>query len=157
MWSGNMTNSVDSFRVYFKRLHSKAKMPTYATMGDAACDLYSVKDYVIKPGKWLLVRTGFAMEMGSNSFEAQIRPRSSLAVKHGVTVLNSPGTIDWGYRGEVKVVLINHGDKDFAIKEGDRIAQMKFALVFKGIFIDVGEKELSLTERSDGGFGSTGK
>ena len=147
---------VNDIRVYYKKLHSKAIVPTYAKPGDAACDLYAVENVQIPVRGIRLIHCGFAMEM-PEGFEAQIRPRSGLAVKYGITVLNSPGTVDWGYRGEIMVPLINHGDKPFVIKPGDRIAQMKFAPVYRGHFLDVGENELSLTNRGQGGMGHTGR
>jgi len=146
---------MNDIKVYYKKLHSKAKIPTYAKPGDAACDLYAVEDYSIPSGKMRLIHLGFAMEM-PKGFEAQIRPRSGLAVEHGVTVLNSPGTVDNGYRGEIMTPLINHGHKPFTIKAGDRIAQMKFAPIFAGHFLDVGDNDLSGTTRGVGGMGHTG-
>jgi dUTP pyrophosphatase len=142
-------------KIMYKKLHSRAKMPTYATQGDAACDLYAVEHHTVGSGQMCLVPLGFAIEI-PEGFEAQIRPRSGLAVKNGVTVLNSPGTIDSGYRGEIKVPIINFGDKPFMIKPGDRVAQMKFAPVYMGHFLDIGDNELTSTVRNHGGFGHTG-
>jgi len=147
---------MNDIKIFFKKLHSKAKIPTYAKPGDACCDLYSVEDYTINAGKICLVSMGFSMEM-PDGIEAQIRPRSGNAFKYGVTVLNSPGTIDCGYRNEIKVILINLGDKPFAIKVGDRVAQMKFSPVYTGHFLDVGENKLSISVRDKGGLGHTGK
>jgi dUTP pyrophosphatase len=107
----------------------------------------------IKPGERMLIPTGLSIAL-PEGFEAQIRPRSGLAIKNGITVLNSPGTIDADYRGEIKVILINHGQETFTVNHGDRIAQMVFAKVSK-ISWDVTEK-LPDTERGSGGFGSTG-
>jgi dUTP pyrophosphatase len=127
--------------------------PKYQTEGAAGIDLASNEDVVIKSGTYVIVGTGLsiALPMG---LEAQIRPRSGLAAKHGVTVLNSPGTIDCDYRGEIKVMLINHGADDFIIKKGDRIAQMVIAKYEQVEFIIV--EELDETNRGTGGLGSTG-
>lgn len=145
---------MNDLRIYFKRLSKKAKIPKYSKSRDACCDLSVIENYVVKPGDIILARTGFAMAL-PEGFEAQVRPRSGLALK-GLFVLNSPGTIDSDYRGEVKIILTNLGKKAIAIREGDRVAQMKFAVVFTGNFLDVGNNELEETERGSGGFGSTG-
>ena len=105
-------------------------LPSYATMGAAGMDLRSAESLTIKPRARALVATGIAIAL-PDGLEAQVRPRSGLAVKHGVTVLNAPGTIDCDYRGEIKVPLINHGDEDFVIARGDRIAQMVIAPVLQ--------------------------
>jgi dUTP pyrophosphatase len=130
------------------------EFPTYATAGAAGLDLRSSEGLTIKPGSRALVATGMAIALPVN-FEAQVRPRSGLAVKHGVTVLNSPGTIDCDYRGEIKVPLINHGTEDFVIARGDRIAQMVIAPVVQVELHEV--SELDETTRGAGGFGSSGK
>ena len=109
---------------------------------------------VLAPGKHAMVPTGLAIAL-PDGFEAQLRPRSGLAAKHGVTVLNSPGTIDADYRGEIQVILINHGAEPFTIKRGERIAQMVIAPVVQAALVDV--DELSATDRGTGGFGSTGR
>lgn len=109
---------------------------------------------MLRPGAVALVPTGFAYEIPPG-FEMQVRPRSGLAFKHGVTVLNAPGTIDADYRGELKVLLINHGPEPFEIKPGERIAQIVVAPVSAAVFTEV--RELSDTQRGAGGFGSTGK
>lgn len=116
-------------------------------------DLRSVEDLVLPPGKRSLIRTGLVMALPAG-YEAQVRPRSGLALKHGVTVLNSPGTIDAGYRGEVGVILANHGEAPFEIKSGDRIAQLVIASVVSATVVEVAE--LAASERGEGGFGSTG-
>jgi len=120
---------------------------------NSGSDIRSTVATIIKPGQRKLIDCGFKMEIPIG-YEAQIRPRSGLAVKHGVTVLNSPGTLDAGYRGPVKTLLINHGDKDFYINPGDRIAQLVIAKIEHPTFIF--EEELSETERGEDGFGSTG-
>jgi len=131
-------------------------LPFYATTHAAGADLRAAidEDIIIEPGTHVLIKTGFAMALPDN-FEAQIRPRSGLALKHGITVLNSPGTIDADYRGEVGIILINHGDTPFTVQRGDRIAQMVIAPFVQADFMAVGT--LSETERGEGGFGSSGK
>jgi dUTP pyrophosphatase len=129
-------------------------LPGYATTGAAGLDLRAAEALTIKPSARALVATGIAIALPEN-FEAQVRPRSGLAVKFGVTVLNSPGTIDCDYRGEIKVPLINHGTEDFAIARGDRIAQMVIAPVTQVQLTEV--SELSETTRGANGFGSSGK
>jgi dUTP pyrophosphatase len=129
-------------------------LPAYATTGAAGMDLRSAENLTIKPGARALVATGIAIALPEKT-EAQVRPRSGLAVKHGITVLNAPGTIDWDYRGEIKVPLINLGDVDFVIARGDRIAQMVFARVEVVTLDEV--TTLDETVRGDGGFGSSGR
>lgn len=131
-------------------------MPEYATKGAAGMDLRAnVKEtVVIAPQERTLIGTGLYLSI-PEGFEAQIRPRSGLALKHGITVLNSPGTIDSDYRGEIKVLLINHADTPFEISNGDRIAQMVFAKVELGVFTTV--KVLPASSRGEGGYGHTGK
>ena len=135
--------------------NNKSELPDYQTDRAAGMDLRAsiTNSIVIKPGKSTLVPTGLAMSL-PGGYEAQVRPRSGLAAKFGVTVLNSPGTIDSDYRGEVKVILINHGDEPFEINDGDRIAQMVIASVVQATVIAV--EELDTTTRGAGGFGSTG-
>ncbi|EFL88232.1 dUTP diphosphatase [Ahrensia sp. R2A130] len=129
------------------------ELPAYETAGSAGFDLKAAEDLTIEPGERALVATGLAMALPSGH-EGQVRPRSGLAVKHGITVLNSPGTVDEDYRGEVKVPLINHGHEAFVITRGMRIAQMVVAPVVQ---VDVAEvDELDDTSRGSGGFGSTG-
>lgn len=129
-------------------------IPKYQTQGSAGCDVYSNEYLTIKPGKRAMVATGLKIELPPG-FEAQVRPRSGLAAKHGITVLNSPGTVDEDYRGEIKVILLNTGDEEFIINKGDRIAQLVFCRVFRGIYQPV--ESLNATSRGEGGFGSTGK
>ncbi len=136
-----------------KRIHPDAILPQYAHQGDAGMDLYSVIDASISPGGIQLVKTGIIMELPQNT-EAQIRPRSGLALKHGITVLNTPGTIDEGYRGEIGVILINHGTENFEVKKGMKIAQAVIKPTLTANIIEI--DELSETSRSSGGFGSTG-
>jgi dUTP pyrophosphatase len=117
-------------------------------------DVVAGEDCVIPPGEWRAVGTGMYLEI-PEGFECQVRPRSGLALREGVTVLNAPGTIDSDYRGEVRIILINHGRKTFRISRGDRIAQLVFASVAKAS-LQI-EESLSQTDRGTGGFGSTGK
>ncbi len=128
-------------------------LPAYETTGAAGMDIRAAEETVLKPGARCLMPTGFAMAL-PQGFEAQVRPRSGLAVKHGVTVLNAPGTIDCDYRGEIKVPLINHGRQDFVIARGDRIAQMVIAAVTQATWIEV--ETLDETQRGGAGFGSSG-
>ena len=137
----------------FKRLNPDAVLPAYAHPSDAGMDLRSVADLEIPRGGRALVPTGLVILLPAN-YEAQVRPRSGLALKRGVTVLNSPGTIDSGYRGEIGVVLANFGDETFTIKKGDKIAQLVIAPVIQP---QVEETDaLDGTDRGAGGFGSTG-
>ena len=146
---------MNDIRIFYKRMHPDAKIPKYATLKAACCDLHAVEEVKIPVGKIRLVPLGFAMAL-PEGFEAQIRPRSGLAVKYGITVVNTPGTIDADYRGEVKVALINLGQEPYTISVGDRIAQMKPSPVYKGHFLDVGFNDLDDTTRGGGGFGHTG-
>ena len=128
--------------------------PSYATTGAAGLDLRAAEAAQLEPGARYLMPTGFAIALPEN-YEAQVRPRSGLAVKFGITVLNSPGTIDADYRGEIKVPLINLGQQAFHIVKGDRIAQMVIAPVQQVELVEV--KSLDQTARGSGGFGSSGK
>ena len=137
----------------FKRIHPDAVLPSYAHPSDAGMDVRSVDDLVVPAGKRALVHTGLIMALPP-MYEAQVRPRSGLALKNGVTVLNTPGTIDSGYRGEVGVILANFGDEDFVVKKGDKIAQIVIAPVTQPA---IEETEIvDETDRGAGGFGSTG-
>ena len=128
-------------------------LPHYATGGAAGMDVLSAEAVTLKPGQRHAVATGLAMAI-PEGFEIQVRPRSGLALKHGITVPNTPGTIDSDYRGELKVILINHGPDNFAIARGDRIAQLGLAPVVQAAWDEV--EELDDTSRGAGGFGSTG-
>jgi dUTP pyrophosphatase len=141
----------DTLRV--RKLNPDAILPSYAREGDAGLDLFAVKQVIIEPGTSALVPTGIAIELPSGT-EAQVRPRSGLALKHAVTVLNTPGTVDEGYRGEVGVILINHGTSSFTVSAGMKIAQMVVSPRVQVAVVEVAE--LSDTERGSGGFGSTG-
>ncbi|AER66457.1 deoxyuridine 5'-triphosphate nucleotidohydrolase Dut [Thermovirga lienii DSM 17291] len=129
-------------------------LPKYATEGSSGMDVVAAEECVLQPGEWKAVGTGLFMEIPSG-YECQVRPRSGLALRDGVTVLNAPGTVDSDYRGEVKVILINHGKQPFKISRGDRIAQLVFAKVEKAELHL--KEELTATVRGSGGFGSTGK
>ena len=137
----------------FKRIHPDAVLPAYAHPSDAGMDVRSVVDVVIPPGGRALVPTGLVMLLPP-MFEAQVRPRSGLALKHGVTVLNTPGTIDSGYRGEVGVILANFGDSNFAVRKGDKVAQIVVAPVTQPEIVET--DTVDETDRGAGGFGSTG-
>lgn len=130
--------------------------PTYATPASAGLDLRANLEspFILEPGDYKMIPTGLFMEL-PEGFEAQVRPRSGLAFKHGITVLNSPGTIDADYRGEIGVILINHGKSSFTVNDGERIAQLVVAK-FEQITWEE-SAELSSSERGEGGFGSTGK
>ncbi len=128
-------------------------LPDYATEGAAGMDVVSAEDLELAPGARHAVATGLAMAIPPG-FEIQVRPRSGLALKHGITVPNTPGTIDSDYRGELKVILINHGDETFSVRRGDRVAQLVLAPVTRGSWLEV--DELGDTARGEGGFGSTG-
>jgi dUTP pyrophosphatase len=129
-------------------------LPSYATPGAAGLDVVAAEDFDLAPGQRHAVATGFAVAIPPG-FEIQVRPRSGLAFKHGLSVPTAPGTIDSDYRGELKVLLINHGDAPFAIRRGERIAQLVPAAVVLARFEEV--DELDATDRGQGGFGSTGR
>ena len=141
--------------VQVKRLPHGAglPLPAYATSGAAGMDVVSAEEVTIAPGARHAVATGLALAI-PQGYEIQVRPRSGLALKHGITVPNTPGTIDSDYRGELKVILINHGTEPFAIARGDRVAQLVLAPVVQAAWDEV--EELDATERGEGGFGSTG-
>jgi dUTP pyrophosphatase len=145
---------------YLRRLRpdldADIPLPRYMTALSAGMDVCAAnpEDWMLEPGEIKLVPSGFAMAL-VQGFEAQIRPRSGLAIKHGITLINAPGTIDADYRGEVKIALINHGTQPFRIRRGARIAQMIIQKVHRAEFRIV--DHLDATERNDGGFGSTGE
>ena len=143
-------------KVLIKKLNPKAKLPSYKTSGSSGMDLMALIDdtLTIKPNQSVLVPTGLSIAIPDDT-EVQIRPRSGLAAKSNISVLNTPGTIDSDYRGELKIILINHGKEDFLINNGDRIAQMILMPVLKIEFEEV--EDLPETIRGSGGFESTGK
>ena len=148
---------MNKITIKFQRLAhaSDLALPSYATKGAAGIDIAAAIDRprCLQPGEIMAIPTGFAMEMPTG-YEAQIRPRSGLALKNGVTIANAPGTIDSDYRGEIAVILLNNGSRAFTITRGMRIAQMVFAAVTIAIPVEV--NNLDGTERAAGGFGSTG-
>jgi dUTP pyrophosphatase len=129
-------------------------LPSYETEGAAGVDLRASEKALLLPGERAAVATGLRVEI-PEGYEAQVRPRSGIALKNGVTLLNSPGTIDSDYRGEIKVIIINHGSDPFTIDEGDRIAQLVFAPVSRVSWIE--DDDLGCSQRGEGGFGSSGK
>ena len=143
-------------KVLIKKLNPAVQTPTYKTSGASGMDLMAFIEEPIKltPKKSCLVSTGISVAI-SNDYEIQIRPRSGLAAKNNISVLNTPGTIDSDYRGEIKIILFNHGNDDFIIKNNDRIAQMGLMPVHKINFEEVDDLPTSI--RGKGGFGSTGK
>jgi dUTP pyrophosphatase len=141
--------------VLISKLNRDALIPTYAKQGDAGADLYSIEETILAPGQRALVKTGIAIAL-PEGYVGLVHPRSGLALKNGISVVNTPGTIDSGYRGEIGVVLINHDlSESFTIKKGDRIAQLVIQKVEKAKFNIV--EQLPDSQRSQGGYGSTGK
>jgi len=149
------TNPEERVAVQVKRLPhgDDLELPRYATAGAAGMDVVSAEDVTLAPGARHPVATGLALAI-PQGYEIQVRPRSGLALKHGITVPNTPGTIDSDYRGELKVIMINHGAEPFPIARGDRVAQLVLAPVTQAAWDEVAE--LDDTERGAGGFGSTG-
>ena len=143
-------------KILVKKFDKNIKLPTYKTSGSSGMDLvaYIKNKITINPGKTAMVPTGIAVAVPKN-YEIQIRPRSGLAAKKSISVLNTPGTIDSDYRGEIKIILINLSKKSYVVKSGDRVAQMILCPVAKGKLREV--KNLPKTVRDKGGFGSTGK
>ena len=143
-------------KIFIKKLKPSVQLPSYKTNGASGMDLMAFIDKPIelKPGKSCLVPTGLSVAF-SNEYEIQIRPRSGLAAKNNITVLNTPGTIDSDYRGELKIILFNHGNENFVINNNDRIAQMVLTPINKMELEET--NELPETIRGEGGFGSTGK
>ena len=143
-------------KILIKKLHSKVKLPSYKTDGSSGMDLMAFidKPIYILPQKSELIPTGLSIAIPNNT-EVQIRPRSRLAAKNNISVLNSPGTVDSDFRGELKVILFNHGNKEFIVNNEDRIAQMVLMPIIKANFEEV--ENLPETIRGEGGFGSTGK
>lgn len=167
------TKFIKNSEIKVKKLHKDAIIPTRSNPTDSGLDLYSVEEVILEPGKHQMVSTGIAIELPKSietrsldpvisgevftpiiTFEAQIRPRSGLAAKHGITVLNTPGTCDNSYRGTIKVILLNTSKEVFIVEKGMRIAQMVICPVILPKLVEV--DELSDTSRGDGGFGSTG-
>ncbi|KAF0124948.1 MAG: dut [Elusimicrobia bacterium] len=146
---------MSKLEITVQKLAEGARIPAYAHEGDAGVDLYSAVDKVLQPGERALIPTGLKMAI-PHGYEGQVRPKSGLALKHGLTVLNTPGTVDAPYRGEVGVILVNLDPKTpYEIKKGEKVAQMVFNKVEYAYFTEA--KELAETTRGAGGFGSTGK
>ena len=143
-------------KILVKKFDKNIKLPTYETSGSSGMDLvaYIKNKITIKPGKTAMISTGIAVAIPKN-YEMQIRPRSGLAAKKGISVLNTPGTVDSDYRGEIKIILINLSKESFVVKSGDRVAQMILCPVVRAKLKEV--KNLPKTIRDKGGFGSTGK
>ena len=149
----------EAIKIKFKRLDdsfSNIPLPAYKTEGSAGMDICAAinEKIIVKPNSLDLIPTNISVEI-PEGFEIQVRPRSGLAAKHSIGLLNSPGTIDSDYRGEIKIILMNFGKEDFEINPGDRIAQLVLAKTYKADFVE--SKKLKLTDRGDGGFGHTGK
>jgi len=140
-------------QIKIKKIKENAIIPKYVHQGDAGVDIYSTEDYVLKPGERVLVSTGIKIAV-PKGYEAQIRPKSGLALNNGISIVNTPGTIDAGYRGEVGIIAINLGKESFKIEKGKKIAQMVINKVEEAEFEEV--EELDNTTRGEGGFGSTG-
>lgn len=139
--------------VKIKKIKENAIVPSYVHDGDSGVDLFSTEDYELMPGERVLVSTGLKMSIPIG-YEAQIRPKSGLALNHGISIVNTPGTIDSSYRGEIGIIVINLGKTNYKIEEGKKIAQMVINKVENAKFVVV--DELENTHRGDGGFGSTG-
>ena len=144
---------LENLMIKINKIKENAILPHYAHEGDAGVDLYSAENYVLRPGQITLVSTGIKLAI-PKGYEAQIRPKSGLALNHGISVCNSPGTIDSGYRGEIGVIAINHSKEEFKIEKGTKIAQMVFNKIEKAEFEEV--KDFDTTKRGQNGFGSTG-
>ncbi len=150
---------IEKLELKIKRLSGlfdDVDLPAYATPEAAGMDIRAAieSEYTLRPGEFGLIPTNISVEIPTG-YEIQVRPRSGLAAKHGVTILNAPGTIDSDYRGEVKIILINHGKEAFVIKRGDRIAQLVLSKVYHASLVEV--DDLNLTSRNEGGFGHTGR
>ena len=141
-------------KILIKRLDPTVPLPSYAKAGDAGADLATRIDFTINPGERMLVPTGISIAL-PNGYVALVHPRSGLALKHGISMVNTPGTVDAGYRGELQVILINHDlTQPVSFKKGDRIAQLVIQKVERADFVEV--SDLPGSDRSSGGFGSTG-
>jgi dUTP pyrophosphatase len=146
---------MSKLEIAVQKLAADVKMPAYAHEGDAGLDLYSTINHTLQPGERVLIPTGLKMAI-PHGYEGQVRPKSGLALKHGLTVLNTPGTVDAPYRGEVGVILINLDPKTpYEVKKGEKVAQMVFNKIEYATFTEAAD--LTATTRGEGGFGSTGK
>ena len=138
--------------IKFQKLHPDAQVPSYAHTGDAGADVYAVAEVTLQPQDRAAIPTGLAVDIPIG-YEIQVRPKSGLALKHGIGILNSPGTIDAGYRGEIQVIVINFGKEAYTFAKGQKIAQLVLKPVIQAKYI---EGELGTSDRGVGGFGSTG-
>jgi len=143
---------MQTVEIKFQKLHPDAQIPSYAHVGDAGADVYSVAEVTLQPSDHAAIPTGLAVDIPLG-YEIQVRPKSGLALKHGITVLNSPGTVDAGYRGEIQVIVINLGKEVYTFAKGQKIAQLVLKPVIQAQYI---EGELGTSDRGVGGFGSTG-
>ncbi len=143
---------MQTIEIKFQKLHPDAQIPSYAHIGDAGADVYAVAEVSVAPQKRAAIPTGLAVDIPLG-YEIQVRPKSGLALKHGITVLNSPGTVDAGYRGEIQVIVINLGDADYTFAKGQKIAQLVLKPLLQASYV---EGELGTSDRGVGGFGSTG-
>ncbi|WP_271252579.1 dUTP diphosphatase [Pseudanabaena sp. Chao 1811] len=143
---------MQTVEIKFQKLHPDAQVPSYAHIGDAGADVYSVVEVTLQQGDRAAIPTGLAVDIPLG-YEIQVRPKSGLALKHGIAVLNSPGTVDAGYRGEIQVIVINLGKKAYTFAKGQKIAQLVLKPVIQAQYI---EGELGTSDRGSGGFGSTG-
>ena len=143
---------MQTVEIKFQKLHPDAQVPSYAHTGDAGADVYSVVEVTLQPSDRAAIPTGLAVDIPLG-YEIQVRPKSGLALKHGLAVLNSPGTVDAGYRGEIQVIVINLGNEDYTFVKGQKIAQLVLKPVIQAQYI---EGELGTSDRGVGGFGSTG-
>lgn len=148
---------MNNVEIKFYLDHEKAEMPYYETAGSAGMDIRSIQNYTIEPGNRELIRTGLHCSV-PKGYQFEVRPRSGLAFRHGISIVNSPGTVDEDYRGEICVILINHGKDNFIVNAGDRIAQLVLGrvIIHQTIQVDTID-DLGTTGRDQGGFGSTGK
>ena len=143
---------MQTIEIKFQKLHPDAQIPSYAHIGDAGADVYAVTEVTVAPQKRAAIPTGLAVDIPIG-YEIQVRPKSGLALKHGIAVLNSPGTVDAGYRGEIQVIMINLGDEAYTFTKGQKIAQLVLKPVIQANYV---EGELGTSDRGVGGFGSTG-
>ncbi len=143
---------MQTIEIKFQKLHSDAQVPSYAHLGDAGADVFSVAEVTLQPNARAAIPTGLAVDIPIG-YEIQVRPKSGLALKHGIAVLNSPGTVDAGYRGEIQVIVINLGTEPYTFAKGQKIAQLVLKPVFQANYV---EGELGSSDRGIGGFGSTG-
>ncbi|TYQ29724.1 dUTP diphosphatase [Pseudanabaena sp. UWO310] len=143
---------MQNIKINFQKLHPEAQIPSYAHLGDAGADVYTVAEVTLQPLDRAAIPTGLAVDIPLG-YEIQVRPKSGLALKHGITVLNSPGTVDAGYRGEIQVIVVNLGKEPYTFTKGQKIAQLVLKTVVQAHYV---EGVLGSSDRGTGGFGSTG-